>query len=86
MTQKLRIDALSDQDYENLIVECYVDDDCVMIVNQERGPGQLEVEVLLRPDAKTRRIDYDVLVELLHKAKARLWELRRISGSGERAP
>ena len=86
MTHTIRINALSDQDYEDLIAECYVDNDCVMIVNQERGPDQLEVEVLLRPDGQAQRIDYDILVELLQKAKARLWELRKVHGTGEQAP
>jgi hypothetical protein len=82
MTHKLRVDVLSDQDYKELIAECYVDDDCVMIVSEERGPDQLEIEILVRPDGQPRRIEYDVLVELLQEAKARLWELRRVPGSG----
>jgi hypothetical protein len=86
MSHALTIQASSDPNYEDLIAECYVDDDCVMIVNQERGPGQLVVEVLLRPDGQALRIDYDAMVELLQKAKARLWELRKVPGTGEPAP
>jgi len=85
MDQRFHVDVLSDQDFEDLIAECYVDDECVMIVNQERGPDHLEVEVLLRPDGRPRRIEYDVMVELLQKAKTRLWELRRVSGTGDQA-
>jgi hypothetical protein len=55
MTHKLRVDVLSDQDYEELIAECYVDDDCVIIVSEERGPDQLEIEILVRPDGQPRR-------------------------------
>jgi hypothetical protein len=81
MTPKLSIQVSSDPNYEDLIAEAYVDDDCVMIVSQERGPDQLEVEILVRSDGQSRRIEYGVLLELLQKAKARLWELRRVAGS-----
>jgi hypothetical protein len=85
MDQRLHVDVLSDEDFEDLIAECYIDDECVMIVNQEHGPDHLEVEVLLRPDGQPRRIEYDVMNELLRRAKARLWELRRVPRAGDQA-
>ena len=83
MSRELRTDVLSDEDYEDLIAECYVDDVYVMTVNQERGFDELEVEVSVRPDGPRVRIDYDVMVQLLQDARTRLWELRRVPGSGE---
>jgi hypothetical protein len=80
MKHKLRILILSDVDYEDLIAEAYIDDECVMVVSQERGFEHLDVEILLRPDGKPWHIEYDVLIELLQMAKTRLWELRRIPG------
>ena len=80
MSQTHRVLVLSDQDYDDLIAECYVDDDCIMVVSQERGPNVLDVEISLplHPDGRPRRIEYDVVIELLERAKQRLWELRRV--------
>ena len=86
MSQRLHVQVLSDQDYEELIAECYIDDDCLLIVSQENGLDQLEVEILARPDGGPSRVGYDAIVELLRKAKNRLWELRKAPGSGEQGP
>ena len=81
MSQTLSVLAMSSPDHEDLIAECYMGDDCLMIVSQERRPNVLDVEVLAGPDGQPRRIEYDVMIELLQRAKARLWDLRKTEGT-----
>jgi len=73
----LRIDVLSDEDFSDLIAELYVDGECLMIVSQENGFDSLDVEILPREDGSHWQIKCEQLVELLAKAKARLFELRK---------
>jgi hypothetical protein len=74
MNQRLRVEVWSDDDFKDLIAEAYIDEDCVMVINQERGFDQLE-------GGKNRRIACADLLELLQMAKARLWDLRRMPGA-----
>ena len=84
MNQRLRVEVWSDDDFEDLIAEAYIDEDCVMVINQERGFDQLEVEILPMEGGKNRRIACADLLELLQMAKTRLWDLRRMPGANAR--
>lgn len=85
MKMKLSVLVSSDPNYEDLIVEGYIDDECLLLVNQDRGFDHLEVEVLPQLGGQPRRIDFDVLIDLLQMARKRLSEMRRIPGSGEQS-
>jgi len=82
MSFRLKVEVLSDQDYEDLIAEGYVDSECLMIVSQEEGFDYLDVEIVPRADGKHWRLKYDVVIELAQKCKDRLWELRRAPREG----
>jgi hypothetical protein len=79
MSSRTRIVALSDEDYEDLIVEAYIDDECLMVVSQEHGFDALDVRFLPRRNGQQWTIKFDLLLELLQKSRKRLWELRRRS-------
>jgi len=70
-----RIQVCSDVDYEKLIAEVYVDEKFVVLVNQERYDGVLEV-VFPGPDqnesAVTRHVELPMLLEALEEAKSEL--------------
>lgn len=70
-----RIQVCSDVDYDKLIVEVYVDEKFVALVNQERDDGVLEV-VFPGPDqnepAVTRHVALPTLLEALEEAKKEL--------------
>jgi hypothetical protein len=68
---------MSDPDYEDLICEGYIEDDCVLIVTQEHGFSSLDVQLLPGPGGRPRELKYDVLISLLSLCRERLWELRR---------
>ncbi len=78
MSDQLLVQVLSDQDYDDLIAEGYVDDECLLVVSQERGFESLDVEFLPRRDSKPWRVKYALVIELLQKCRDRLWELRRV--------
>jgi hypothetical protein len=78
MNPEIKVEVLSDQDFEDLIAEGYIDEECLVIVSQESGFASLDVEFLPRRDGKPWRVKYAVVIELLQKCKDRLWELRRV--------
>ncbi len=78
MTPKLRVDALIPPDYEDMVAEGYIDEECLMIVSQENGFDSLDIEFLLRRDGKPWRVKYALVAELLQKCKDRLLELQRL--------
>ena len=85
MSCDLSVQVLSDPDYEDLIAEGYIGEDCLIIVSQEQGFESLDVEFLPRADGKPWKLKYDLLTELLAKCRDRLWELRRVlPDEGER--
>ena len=45
MKSKFKITICSDVDYEELIAEIYYDEIYVGLLNQDRGPDQLEIEL-----------------------------------------
>lgn len=77
MTEILRIQAMSDQDHEDLIVEINFGDQFVAIVNQEKGPDLPEIEVHPRPDGKPWVFNLHEFFDALSAARARLNALRR---------
>ena len=80
---RLHVVAMSDPDHDDLIAEGYVDDRCVMIVSQERGPGQFDVEFVCGDeDARTRR-SVDDVVTPLQQAGAKLRQLKQTSGEAQ---
>lgn len=77
---QVRVVAASDQDYDDLIAEGYVDDECLMIVSQENGFDSLDVRILPRRSRQPWDVKYDLLMDVLQKCRDRLWELRRSTG------
>ena len=77
MIERVRVQILSDQDYEDLIAEGYLDDECILIVSQDRGFQSLQVELLPRKDGNSWRLEFSQLTDLLQRCKDRLWEMRK---------
>lgn len=74
---KIRLVALSDPDYDDLIAEVYIDDECLMVVSQDEEFDSMDVELLTQRSGGHWEPKYDLLIDLLQKCRTRLWELRR---------
>jgi hypothetical protein len=71
------IQAMSDEDYEDLIVEVLYEGEFCFIVSQEHGFENLRVAIHPRRDGKAWDFSMNELEAVLKKASERLWELRR---------
>ena len=83
---EIRSVATSDPDYDDLIAEVYLDDECLMIVSQDNGFDSMDVQLLPRRSSQHWDLKYDVLIDLLQKCRKRLWELRRVSPTDTHQP
>jgi hypothetical protein len=83
---EIRLVASSDPDYDDLIAEVYLDDECLMIVSQDNGFDSMDVQLLPRRSSQHWDLKYDVLIDLLQKCRKRLWELRRVSPTDTHQP
>lgn len=74
---RFRISVGNDDDHEDLTAEIYFDEKYLALVSQENGLEKVQVELQRCPDSDAWIFSLDALLEVLEKAKYRLWELRR---------
>ena len=72
------IQAMSDEDYEDLIVEVLYKGEFCFLVSQEEGFENLRVAIHPRNDGKAWDFSMKELEGALKRAADRLWELRRV--------
>lgn len=72
------VQAMSDEDYDDLIVEVLYEGEFCCLVSQEQGFENLRVAVHPRRDGKAWDFSMKELEAALKKAAERLWELRRV--------
>jgi hypothetical protein len=77
-TRGFEIQAMSDEDYEDLIIEVLYEGEFCFLVSQEQGFENLRVAVHPREDGKAWDFSMKELEAVLKKAAERLWELRRV--------
>lgn len=76
-SQRFRISVGDDPDYEDLTAEIYFDEKYVALVSQESGLEKAVVELQPCPDGGAWIFSLSEFLEILSKAKNRLFELRR---------
>lgn len=76
--QGFEIQAMPDEDYEDLIVEVLYEGEFCLLVSQEQGFAKLRIAVHPRRGGKPWDFSLKDLEIVLRKAADRLWELRRV--------
>lgn len=72
---RIKVVVCSDEDYDKLIAEIYIDENFVALVSQEQGLDQLVVEFppdLSRKASSPQKIPFELLVGGLGRAKEEL--------------
>lgn len=68
----------SDFDYEDLIADIGYDNQLVAILTQEEGFENMKITIYCPKDADCWNFRLDEFEKIIHKAKKRLWELRKV--------
>ncbi len=74
------VQAMSDEDYDDLIVEVLYNGDLCFLVSQEEGFDRLRVDIHPRRDGKAWSFLVRDAEAVLKKASSLLWDLRKIEG------
>ena len=74
------VQAMSDPDYDNLIVEVLHKGEFLLRVSREDATGPMRVSIQPRRDGRALDLSVEELAGVLEKARNRLWELRRVPG------
>lgn len=79
MTEKnFEYSVASDTDFEDLIADIGFEDNLVALLTQEEGYENLRIRIFPPKDEEFWDFKFDEFEEVIHKAKKRLWELRKI--------
>jgi hypothetical protein len=76
---KFRTDIVGDLDYEDLIADIYFEDQIVAVLTQESGFENLRISIHPPKDKEFWDFRLDEFEAVIHNAKERLWQLRKIS-------
>ena len=68
----------SDLDYEDLIADIGCDDQLVALLTQEGGFENMEIKIYPPKEGECWSFRLDEFEEIIHKARKRLWELRKL--------
>lgn len=68
----------SDVDFEELIADIGFDTNLVALLTQENGFDNLRIRIYPPKDIEFWDFKFDEFDEIIHKAKKRLWELRKV--------
>jgi hypothetical protein len=68
----------SDTDYEELIADIGYENNLVALLTQEDGLQNLRIKIYPTKDKECWDFRLDEFEEIIHLAKKRLWELRKI--------
>lgn len=74
---RFRISIGDDGLHDDLTAEIYFDEKFIALISQENGLKQAEIELHRPPDSDTWSFPLDKFLQVLERAKHRLWELRR---------
>lgn len=69
----------SDLDYENLIADIGFNNNLVALLTQEEGFHNLRIKIYPQKNGEFWDFRLDEFEDVINRAKARLWELRKIS-------
>ena len=75
---KFDFSVASDVDYEDLIADIGYDNQLVAILTQEEGFHNMKIQIFPPKEGNYWNFSLDEFEEILHKARNRLWELRKI--------
>lgn len=78
INKKFRTDIVGDLDYEDLIADIYFEDQILAVLTQEDGFENLRIKIYPPKDKDFWNFKFDEFEDVIHHAKKRLWELRRI--------
>jgi hypothetical protein len=71
----------SDVDFEDLIADIGFDNHLVVVLTQEEGFQNLRIRIYPPKNKKFWDFRLDEFENIIHRAKKRLWELRRVDES-----
>ena len=74
---RFRISIGDDGLHDDLTAEIYFDEKFIALISQENGLKQAEIELYRPLDSDTWSFPLDEFLQVLERAKHRLWELRR---------
>ena len=74
---KDRVVIGSPPDYEQLIAEVFINDECVAIINRELGDEDMQIELLVE-HAPKKRVPLDLFISLMERAKSALRDYDRV--------
>ena len=76
--EKFRTDIVGDLDYEELIADIYFQDKILAVLTQENGFQNLRIKIYPPQNQESWDFSFDEFEAIIHSAKQRLWELRKI--------
>ena len=68
----------SDVDYEELIADVGYENNLVVLLTQEAGFQNLRIRIYPPKNAECWDFRFDEFEDIIHRAKKRLWELRKL--------
>lgn len=74
MESKFKILTFGNLEYEELCTEVHYGDECVAVLNQEKGPEHLVIELHPRLSGDPWFLDYEEFLKWLEEAKTTLLE------------
>ncbi|MFQ6021828.1 MAG: hypothetical protein ACE5NW_03825 [Acidiferrobacterales bacterium] len=77
MNPAFQATVCSDQNYEDLIVEIYFEDQLIALINQDKGLNALEINLYPRKDGEPWHFELAELEKIIEVARRRLANLRR---------
>ncbi|MGA8163395.1 MAG: hypothetical protein WB791_00025 [Waddliaceae bacterium] len=80
---KFNFSVGSDFDYEDLIADIGYDNQLVALLTQEEGFENMKIKIYPPRDGDCWNFRLDEFEEIIHKARKRLWELRKIDEEKE---
>lgn len=73
-----RISVGDDEEFEELTAEIYYKETFVVMLSQEQGFDNLQLEISSNPSGETWSFRLDDFLEIVDHAKQKLWDLRKI--------
>ena len=77
INKKFRIEIVGDIDYEDLVADIYFEDQFLLMLSQEKGFENMQIEINTKQNQKLLVFKLSEFEEAINFAKNRLWELRR---------
>lgn len=78
-----RISIGDNPEYNDLTAEIYYKNKFVAMITQESGFDELRIDVIAPPEEENWSFLFADFVEVLERAKERLWELRKSEPPGQ---